>query len=106
MDGAMRLVQYLREDLGRNVALVNGDRLVPIQGLDSAYRIAMWAIDNGRSFREAVEKHLSVDSLAYTEELTFLPAFDHPDERARCLISGTGLTHRKSAQARNSMHTG
>jgi hypothetical protein len=36
----------------------------------------------------------------------FLPAFDHPQERARCLVSGTGLTHRQSAQARNSMHTG
>ena len=36
----------------------------------------------------------------------FLPSFDHPQERARCLVSGTGLTHRKSAQTRNSMHTG
>ena len=44
--------------------------------------------------------------MPYNEELTFLPVFDHPDERARCLVSGTGLTHRKSAQTRNSMHTG
>ena len=36
----------------------------------------------------------------------YLPSFDHPQEQARCLVSGTGLTHRKSAQTRNSMHTG
>jgi hypothetical protein len=26
-----------------------------------------------------------------------LPAFDHPDEPARCLVTGTGLTHKISA---------
>ena len=106
MAETMRLVQYLREDLTRGVAKVDGVRLVPIDGFDSVYRLALWAIDNGRTLREAVERHLSGDSIAYSDELTFLPAFDHPDERARCLVSGTGLTHRKSAQTRNSMHTG
>ena len=59
MDETMRLVQYLREDLARGVALVDSERLVPVQGLDSVYRLAIWAIDNGRSLREAVERHLS-----------------------------------------------
>ncbi|HYP08938.1 MAG TPA: AraD1 family protein [Bryobacteraceae bacterium] len=102
----MRLVQYLGDDLGRRAAMVDGDRLIPMEGFDSVYRLAVWAIENGRSMTEAVEKHLSAESIGYTDELTFLPAFDHPDERSRCLVSGTGLTHRKSAQQRNSMHTG
>jgi hypothetical protein len=34
-----------------------------------------------------------------------LPAIDHPEEPARCLISGTGLTHLGSARGRQSMHT-
>jgi hypothetical protein len=33
-----------------------------------------------------------------------LPAFDHPDEPARCLVTGTGLTHKKSAATRQAMH--
>jgi hypothetical protein len=33
-----------------------------------------------------------------------LPAFDHPDEPARCLVTGTGLTHKASAKNRQAMH--
>jgi len=35
-----------------------------------------------------------------------LPPIDNPDTPARCLITGTGLSHLKSAQTRDSMHTG
>jgi hypothetical protein len=35
-----------------------------------------------------------------------LPPFDHPDEPGRCLVSGTGLTHRASAENRQAMHGG
>jgi hypothetical protein len=34
-----------------------------------------------------------------------LPAFDHPEEPARCLVTGTGLTHSASAANRQAMHT-
>ena len=37
-------------------------------------------------------------------EWRLLPAVDHPEEPARCLISGTGLTHLGSARGRQSMH--
>ncbi len=37
-------------------------------------------------------------------EWKILPAADFPQEPSRCLISGTGLTHRKSAQNRQAMH--
>ena len=33
-----------------------------------------------------------------------LPSIDHPTEPARCLVSGTGLTHLGSARNRQSMH--
>ena len=35
-----------------------------------------------------------------------LPSFDHPEDNAHCLVSGTGLTHRKSAANRDAMHQG
>lgn len=90
----------------RRVALVDGDRLIPIQGFNSVYKLALNAIDTQQTLREVVERNVGKESLDYSEELSFLPAFDHPEESARCLVSGTGLTHRKSAQTRNSMHTG
>ena len=102
----MRLVQYLEDALRRRVALVDGDRLVPVAGFDSVYSLAFHAIDTSKPLREVVERNLSRESIAYSDELMYLPSFDHPQERARCLVSGTGLTHRQSAQTRNSMHTG
>ena len=102
----MRLVQFLEEALRRRVALVDGDKLIPLQGFDSIYRLALNAIDTQQPMREVVERNLSKDAIDYSDEVMFLPAFDHPEEQARCLVSGTGLTHRKSAQTRNSMHTG
>lgn len=102
----MRLVQIRQNGSTRRVGLVEGDRLRLVQGFDSVYRLALAAIESNRRLRETVEANLSADSIAYSDDLTFLPAMDHPEERTRCLISGTGLTHRKSAQTRNSMHTG
>jgi hypothetical protein len=102
----MRLVQFLEEGLNRAVGLVDGDVLRRIEGLDSVYQLAFAAIDGERPLREVVEKHATGGTVPYDDNLIYLPSFDYPQERSRCLISGTGLTHRKSAQARNSMHTG
>jgi len=108
MKGAlmMRLVQFLEEDLRRRVAIVDGDRLLVLGNTDSVYDLAFEAIESEQPLRQIVEKHVSAESVPYSDEVMFLPAFDHPRERARCLVSGTGLTHRKSAQTRDSMHTG
>ena len=35
-----------------------------------------------------------------------LPPIDHPAEPARCIVSGTGLTHFGSARDRHAMHAG
>src|SRR5208282_4083346 len=37
-------------------------------------------------------------------EWRLLPPIDHPEELARCFLSGTGLTHLGSARNRQSMH--
>jgi hypothetical protein len=37
-------------------------------------------------------------------EWRILPPIDHPSEPARCLVTGTGLTHLKSAANRDAMH--
>jgi hypothetical protein len=72
----------------------------------------MEAIARGKSLEGTVSANLSGESLAYDpvyrghSDWRLLPAFDHPDEPARCLITGTGLTHKASAANRQAMHAG
>jgi len=57
-----------------------------------------------------VGNYLSSEEQSYTDiyegrsDWKILPSIDHPDEAARCLVSGTGLTHRGSADNRQAMH--
>ncbi len=36
--------------------------------------------------------------------MELLPSFDHPQNQAACIVSGTGLTHKNSALNRQMMH--
>jgi hypothetical protein len=106
----MHLVQLLHPDTGRAVALVRGDQLRVISGARSIYELAERASDKGATIAALAEQSLSQDDLPYDEiyqgrsRWTLLPAFDHPDEAARCLVTGTGLTHKASALNRQAMH--
>jgi hypothetical protein len=53
----------------------------------------------------ATDETLDYDSIYRGEsEWRLLTPIDHPNERARCLVSGTGLTHLGSAKDRQAMH--
>jgi hypothetical protein len=68
------------------------------------------AISDKRSIEELVSRDLDEESLSYDQIYEgrsgwrILPAADHPDEPARCLVSGTGLTHMASVKNRDAMH--
>jgi hypothetical protein len=100
---------------GRRVAIVSGcgKWLVFAGAFDSIYSAAMQAINTGVKLEEVLrEAAARFDKIAYDEvyagqsEWKLLPAFDNPTDPAHCLVTGTGLTHRKSADNRNSMHSG
>ena len=65
---------------------------------------------NDATLAETVNRHLASDELDYDEIYAgraawrILPPIDHPDEPARCMVSGTGLTHKGSAANRQAMH--
>ena len=105
-----RLVQLKQTGAGRRVAAVEGKQLRLLREMDSIYRLAQSAIAEGSSLEDAIGKNLGEEVLDYDEmhagksEWKFLPAFDHPDEPARCLVTGTGLTHKASAENRQAMH--
>jgi hypothetical protein len=105
----MRLVQFLSEDGNRHVAKVCGDDalLRVISGAERLYDLAMVAGRKRVDLQDLVLSRLSdvwenYDQVIRDQRL--LPPLDHPDP-AHCLVSGTGLTHLGSAQARDAMHT-
>lgn len=73
----------------------------------SVYELAIESIESGAGIARLIDAGQRIAYDAVYEgrsEWKLLPAFDHPGEPARCLVSGTGLTHRKSAENRQAMH--
>lgn len=105
-----RLVQLRHPAHGRRVARVEDSKLQLISEVDSVYRLAQAAIERGQSLEKTIAATKAGQSLEYDpiydgrSEWRLLPPFDHPDEPARCLVTGTGLTHKASAEQRQAMH--
>jgi hypothetical protein len=105
----LRLVQFLDEDGDRRVAKVDegGKQLQVLADTTRVYDLALEAGRTGATLDEIVTSRLrdhwvDYDSIIAARRL--LPPLDHPDP-AHCLVTGTGLTHLGSAQARDAMHT-
>lgn len=105
----MRLVQLLHPEDGRRVGLVDEPNLRLLDAVSSVYEAAGQAIRANRPLREVVERLLGDTRLNYDEvysgksDWRLLPPIDHP-EPSRCNVTGTGLTHKGSADNRQSMH--
>jgi hypothetical protein len=106
-----RLVQLLDPQGQRRLASVEGDQLRLLAHAASAYEAAEAAIRRTIPLSEVITTDPGSERLTYEEvhalrtAWRILPAFDHPSEPARCLVSGTGLTHLASAKNRQAMHT-
>jgi hypothetical protein len=104
-----RLVQIKKGRI-RRVALVEEPRLRLLDPCPSIYELARGALARGMKLSEWARTTASRETIDYdsiykgSSEWQLLPAIDHPDEPARCLVSGTGLTHLGSARNRQSMH--
>ena len=104
----MRLIQYREKDGSRKVGLVtqDGDHVRPIRGVATVFELANMAIDKRKPLAKLAEQQAAatrVDYLALLKAGRVLAPVDHP-EPARLLVTGTGLTHLGSADARNRMH--
>ena len=103
-----RLIQIKRGSV-RRVALVKEPHLRLLE-CSSIYELANVALATGVTISELVRQRDRHEMLDYDpiysgqSEWRILPAIDHPEEAARCLVSGTGLTHLGSARNRQSMH--
>ncbi len=104
----MRLVQFLTADGSRRVGLVadEGQTLHVLQETESTYSLALTAHRAGRRLGDLVQERVGTEQVDYgavAAEERLLPPLDHPDP-AHCILSGTGLDHLGSAQARDAMH--
>ena len=105
----MRLIQ-LKGTEGRRVAAVEGEQLRLLGTHRSVYDLANAALQARVSLAQAAERDLSGESLDYEpiyaseSAWRILPAIDHPGEAANCMVSGTGLSHIRSAANRQAMH--
>jgi hypothetical protein len=104
-----RLVQ-IQNGTTRAVALVEEPRLRLLGGVKSIFELAQTAADLKISLTALVQQKTTGEFLDYEtiyqgkSEWKLLPPIDHPSEPARCLVSGTGLTHLGSAANRQRMH--
>lgn len=106
----MHVVQIDHPSEGRRIAAVQDATLRLLDGYRSLYELANDALAGGIGVARYATAALSSRTLDYDaiysgeSDWRILPSFDHPNEPARCLVSGTGLTHRKSAANRDAMH--
>jgi hypothetical protein len=105
----MRFVQLKDRDV-RRVAMVEEPKLRLLRDFDSMYALAQAAIANAGNLTTLAGNYVSNESVDYGQVYEgragwkLLAPIDHPQEIARCLVSGTGLTHLGSARDRASMH--
>jgi hypothetical protein len=102
----MRVIQYLDTAGEKAVGIVEGAVVAKVATYRSTYDAALAAIAKGVTLSAL----LDADRAGTTEDYDAIIAekrirlpIDHP-EPARCLLTGTGLTHIGSADARDSMH--
>ena len=107
----MRIVQLIApQNQQRCIAMVDEPDLVLLVQYDSIYEFAMAALEQAKPLRELIRENLSMDRIPYDDVYDgkvgwrFLPAVDHPVDPRFCQVSGTGLTHKASAENRQKMH--
>jgi len=102
----MLLVQFTNEAGSRRVGALDGDTLRVLDGVYSTYELAQRAISRGKGLAGLAEAAIGSSTASYEAVASagrILPPLDHVDP-AHCYVTGTGLTHLGSADARDAMH--
>jgi hypothetical protein len=104
-----RLVQLKRSDESR-IAVVDEPRLRCLAGVNTILELAQEAVKSRSSLGSLIQKksgeYLDYDAIYHGQSgWKLLPPIHHPTEPARCLVTGTGLTHLGSAKNRQAMHS-
>ncbi len=105
----MRIIQFLDLEGTHRVGIVRDAETVDaLAGEQTVYSLALEAIRSSKSLTQVLSEQTAdrhVDYATLVTERRILAPLDHPDP-AHMLVSGTGLTHLGSADARDQMHKG
>jgi len=104
----MRLVQFRGNKSERHTGLVgdDGQTIAVLQETPYLRDLALEAHRTGTELATLAQARVGTTVVDYNQliaEQRLLPPLDHPDP-AHCILSGTGLDHLGSAQARDAMH--
>ena len=105
----MNLVQVIRGE-DRRVGVVDGARIRLLDAHPTIYSLAAAAIAKHTRLSPLAEGAIGSETLDYDalyegrSDWRLMVPLDHPDDPAHCLVSGTGLTHKASAENRAAMH--
>ncbi len=106
----MNLIQFSSTSR-RFVGLVEEPYLIPLKDFYSVYDLVSSFLEKGTgNFTSFIETYISSKKFLYDEvyqqkdDWQVLPAIDHPHDPNHCMLSGTGLTHKASAENRQKMH--
>lgn len=105
----MRLVQFLDDAGQRRVGIVaeDGDQILPLDGSHTVRELALAAHRAQQTLPAFINQLDQGEGLPYRlllDTQRILLPLDHPDP-AHFYVTGTGLDHLGSAQARDAMHT-
>lgn len=107
----MNLVQLQHSILGRRVGLVKEPDIVLLDAsITSTFQFFQSSLTPDESVHTLLDELLTKDTLAYDpiykskSDWHLLPPIDCHDDPFRCMITGTGLTHKASAANRQKMH--
>jgi hypothetical protein len=105
----MRLIQVAGKG-GRRAGIVEDSRIRLFKDFRTVYDLAVSALGSGAKLASDAGSAVGGDTLDYDEIYSgesgwrILPPIDHPAEPARCMVTGTGLSHMGSASNRQAMH--
>ena len=115
----MRLIQFQLPERGRRIGYIDGEHVVDLTSINAEWTRIYNLFLEARRSGKTIGAYLAATSaeaaarVLYNQLLTgrpgdasgwILPPLDHPDP-AHCTVSGTGLTHLGSMEARDQMHT-
>jgi hypothetical protein len=102
----MLLIQFVTPAGERRIGVLEQDAIRVIDGYDTTLALAQAAIAGKQLMATLAAGAIGGVTLSYEQvaaEGRLLAPIDHPDP-AHCFVTGTGLTHLGSADARDAMH--
>ena len=107
----MRLLQLINANQERRVGLIKEPEIVLLKKtVTSTYQLFTEITNKDKEVNPTVDALTTKEKLEYDPiykskaDWTILSPIDCPNDPMQCILSGTGLTHKASAENRNNMH--